>query len=381
MSLCIPRRVVVVAVTFGLVLCGCGVTSAHPDSTTRTASHGRIAALIAKMSLRQKVGQMMMVSIAGTTLSPQARTMIKQIQPGGITLFGDNFSSPSQLTTFDSSVQGASHVPMIISVDQEGGEVVRVTSGVKQLPSEYAYGQQDNPAQVRVDAATEGKQLRKLGINMDLAPVLDVATQNSVIGEYDRSYGANSAVDTALGLAAIKGYQGHGIATVAKHVVGLGTTLTDPESTLPTLNLTAKQLANQLAPFKAAAKAGVDGIMVTHVILNGISKSPASISHAVVTGILRKQFGYKGVIMTDSLTMGALSQYGVPRVCKMAVGAGEDVLLIAAGGATNTTLYSRCLDAVLAKYRAGGVAMTQINASVTRILSLKRKLGLALPTD
>ena len=274
-------------------------------------------------------------------------------------------------------------LPLIISTDQEGGEVIRITSGVKQLPSEYAYGQQDDPAQVKSDSATEAKGLRKLGINMDLAPVLDVATQNSVIGEYDRSYGPSASVDASLGLAAIAGYQHNGVAATAKHVVGLGTTTTDPETTLPHLNLSGTQLTNQLAPFKAAAHAGVDGIMVTHVVLDGVTgqNTPASLSRKVVTGILRDQFNYGGVIMTDSLTMGAVvSHFGLATACRMAVGAGEDMLLVAAGGETQTSLYVECRNAVVSMVKSGSISEKQINASVTRILDLKQKLGLKVST-
>src|SRR5207302_1240468 len=99
-----------------------------------------------------------------------------QVQPGGITLFGDNFSSTGQLKLLNASVQQGAKIPLFISVDQEGGQVIRITTGVKQLQSEQAYGQTSSPNQVQSDASTEGKQLHRLGINMNLAPVLDVAT-------------------------------------------------------------------------------------------------------------------------------------------------------------------------------------------------------------
>jgi len=376
------RRPIMILAACALVLAGVGVALAQATSTSHSLRRNSIQSLLASMTLQQKVGQMMMVSFAGTTLSPQAKAMIQQVQPGGITLFGDNFSSPAQLASLDAATQRASRVPLIISVDQEGGEVIRITSGVKQLPSEYAYGRQDDPSLVRSDAATEAKQLRRLGINMNLAPVLDIASQSSIIGEYDRSYGPTSSLVTSLGLAAIKGYQSNGVAATAKHIVGLGTTSVDPETTLPYLDFTATELANLLSPFKAAAKAGVDGIMVTHVVLNGVTgkNTPASLSHKVVTGILRQQFAYNGVIMTDSLTMGAVtSRFGLPTACRMAVGAGEDILLIAAGGETQTNLYQECVNSVVDFVNAGKASMNQIDESVTRILTLKQKLGLKLP--
>lgn len=373
-----PRRALAASVASVFMLTGLAST---PGTGAANQAQAPVQRLVARLTLRQKIGQMMMVSFAGTALSPSAKAMIRQIQPGGITLFGDNFSSTSQLTALDGAAQRASRIPLFISVDQEGGYVIRVTSGVKQLPSEEAYGRQNNPTQVKSDASTEATQLHRLGINMNLAPVLDVATPNSVIGREARSYGPNSSVVTRLGLAAIKGYQSRGIAATAKHVVGLGTTTTDPESKLPHLNLPASTLANQLSPFKAAARSGVDSLMVTHVIIKGVTASatPASLSRKVVTGILRRRFGYDGVIMTDSLTMGAvLSHFGLGTASTMAIAAGEDILLIAAGGQTNTTLYQEAVNAVVAKVDAGKIPMATINASVTRILTLKRRLGLAV---
>ena len=356
---------------------GAAPASASPQAT-------RIAALVDHMTTKQKIGQMMMVSFAGTAVNSQVAQMLKTIQPGGVTLFGDNFSTPSQLKALDQSLQRNSHIPMFISVDQEGGEVIRITSGVKQLPSEQQYGYENNPAQVKADTSIEGTQLHKLGINMNLAPVLDVATPTSIIGSETRSYGPNASRDSALGLAAIQGYQSHGIAATAKHVLGLGTTTTNPETQLPYISLSAKQLTQQLLPFKTASKGGVDAMMVTHVILAGITSptTPASLSYKVVAGILRNQLNFKGVIMTDSLTMGAVTaRFGIGQASTMAIGAGEDILLIATGGATATNVYSKAMNAVLAKVQSGKISVSRLNQSVARILQLKAKLHLPLPTS
>jgi beta-N-acetylhexosaminidase len=334
------------------------------------------------LTLRQKVGQMMMVSFAGTSMTWRTASMLSQIQPGGVTLFGDNFASPSQLKALDVALQAHSHVPLIVSVDQEGGEVIRVTKGVLQMPSEQAYGQQNKPAVVKRDASIEATQLRRLGINMNLAPVVDVATPTSIIGSEARSYGPNASIVSTLGVAAIRGYQDHGLAATAKHVVGLGTTQTNPETQLPVLHMNTKQLATQLSPFKAASNAGVDGMMVTHVIISGVTapRTPASLSYKVVTKILRDEMHYRGVLMTDSLTMGAVTGlYGIGQACSMAVQAGENVLLIAAGGTTNTALFMQAESAVIAKVHAGRIPMTSIDGSVRRILELKQKLHLRLP--
>ena len=199
------KRVVAPLVLIAILAGGVGVALAHSDSATHQT---RIQALISHLSLSQKIGQMLMVSFAGTSLSPQAKSMIQQLQPGGITLFGGNFTSPKQLTGLDSSIQKASHVPLFISVDQEGGYVIRITSGVKQLPSEEAYGRQDSPKR-KERRRHRGQPASPSRHQYEPGPVLDVATSGSIIGSEARSYGNNSKVDTSLGLAAISGYQGH----------------------------------------------------------------------------------------------------------------------------------------------------------------------------
>lgn len=354
---------------------------ASPGARDRIQNES-VPTLLAHMTLREKIGQMMMVSFGGTSLSAQAESMLAKLQPGGVTLFGPNFVSPSQLKSLDSSLQAHSHIPLIISVDQEGGEVDRVTTGVKQMPSEAQYGQVDNANLVKSDASTEAVQLHRLGVNMDLAPVLDVATPNSIIGSEARSYGNNAREDIALGLAAIHGYQSHGLAATAKHVVGLGTTAVNPETTLPTLTLSTAELNRQLSPFSAASKAGVDGMMVTHVVIAGVTAphTPASLSYNVVTKILRDKFHYSGVLMTDSLTMGAVtSRFGLSRACTMAVTAGEDVLLITPGAINDPNPLVAALNAVEGKVKSGSISMKSIDGSVQRILKLKRKLHLSLP--
>lgn len=378
-SFFVPAILVTAMVLFGGIPSSAHAKSEHPSTPARETT---VASLMAHMTLRQKVGQMLMISFGGSSVSAQTANLLSRIQPGGVTLFGPNFVSASQLKSLDSSLQKHSHIPLIISVDQEGGEVDRVTSGVKQLPSEAEYGRLNNAKLVKSDTSTEGAQLHALGINMDLAPVLDVATPSSIIGSEQRSYGNNAEEDSKLGLAAINGYQSHGIAAVAKHVVGLGTTSVNPETQLPILNLSPSELNRQLSPFRAAAKDNVDGLMVTHVILTGVTSAhtPASLSYNVVTKILRDRFHFKGILMTDSLTMGAVtSRFGLSRACTMAVEAGEDVLLVTPGATNNVNQLQAALNAVVAKVKGNAISMQSINASVTRILKLKQKLHLGLP--
>lgn len=349
----------------------------RPDATKR-ADPPSVSQLMAHMTLSQKIGQMFMLSFDGTRVTPQLARLIHQWQPGGFTLYSDNFTSPGQLRTLTHALQGASNVPLLLSVDQEGGEVVRVTSGVDVLPSEAYFGSLNNPRRLHADAAKVARQLRGMGLNMNLAPVLDVVTNpNSPIGT--RSFGSNAGEDARLGVAAIRGYQSGGMAATAKHVLGLGTTSINAETQLPTAHLTGAQLRQQLTPFRAAIHAGVDAMMVTHVVLPGLTPHgvPASLSYHVVTGLLRRQLGFRGVIMTDSLVMGAItSRFGMAGAAVRAIQAGNDIDLIATGGPVNSRIVFHAESAVMRAVQDKRIAMWRINASVARILDLKHTLRL-----
>lgn len=353
--------------------------------TWRRKRAGKIAEIVKHMSLRERVGQMLMVSFTGTTLSQSTLRMLRRIRPGGITLFADNFSSTAQIKSLDSSLQHHSRLPLLISVDQEGGEVRRITSGVKQLPSEAFYGRLNKHWRVYHDTSIAGGQLRGLGINMNLAPVLDVATNpNSIMAQEQRSFGPDGHRDAILSRAAIRGYQSQGIAATAKHILGLGTTSTDPETVLPHISLTTGQLRQQLLPFKKAIGAHVDAIMVTHVVLAGVTSpsTPASLSRKVVTGMLRRRMKYQGLLMTDSLTMGAVTgHFTIGQACGMSIQAGENMLLIVSGGPLGSNTLKDAVNAITRRVHARKISASSINKSVTRILKLKRRLGLPLPSS
>lgn len=372
--------VVVAAITAGVVL---SARMPSPATIMSPKSHASkndrmLSSLVNHMSTSQKVGQLLMVSIQGTSWNPSIASMMKSIQPGGVILFGNNVSSTSQVKSLDGQLQHHSSVPLLISIDQEGGEVDRITSGIDVLPSEQSYGQKNDPKTLQSDTKTVGTELRQLGVNMNLAPVLDVATDpNSPIAQDMRSFGPNPSRDAKLGAAAIAGYQAGGVAATAKHVLGLGTTSTNAENQLPEVRLSGKALQAQLEPFGTAVKKGVDTVMVTHIILDGITSpgTPASMSYKVVTGIVRKKLGFKGVIMTDSLSMGAIvGHFGMARASRQAFLAGNDIDLVAETGQP----LSVAKNALITGLKQNKISMKRLDASVTRILKLKQKLHLPL---
>jgi beta-N-acetylhexosaminidase len=351
------------------------IPTGQRSSVVRSTSVPR---LLHRMTLQQRIGQLFMISFNGTQVTPALAAFIRRWQPGGFTIFSQNVTSPGQVKALTASLRATSRLPPLIAVDQEGGEVVRITRGVKVLPAEAYYGQLNNTARVYADTSTVARQLRALGLNMNLAPVLDVLTNpNSPIDS--RSFGPNAAEDARLGAAAIRGYQHYGIAATAKHFIGLGATSVNAESSLPTVRLSPSQLKEQLVPFQAAVHAGVDALMVTQIDLPGLTPTgtPASLSHHIVTDLIRHQLGYRGVIMTDSLVMGAItSKFGLAQAAVRAVKAGNDIVLIASGGPIAGSIIERAIEAVTQAVQHSVITRTRLDASVQRILSLKQQLGL-----
>ncbi|KAF4325166.1 hypothetical protein G195_001310 [Phytophthora kernoviae 00238/432] len=223
-------------------------------------------------------------------------------------------------------------LPLMISVDQEGGMVARIDKeGVTQVPGNMALGATGNPEYTLECAQILGHELKSIGIDMNLAPVLDVNNNilNPVIGV--RSYGENAESVAAHGAAAIKGYQSRGVAATAKHFPGHGDTAVDSHLGMVTVPHERNRLEQvELLPFRRAIEAGVDAIMTAHVIFPAIEPEPipATLSRKVLTGLLREEMGFEGIIITDCLEMHAISKpYGVAEAAIRAVEAGADLIL------------------------------------------------------
>jgi len=324
--------------------------------------------LLAGMTLQQKIGQMVMAP---------ADSVLATGRLGGAILFGPDVVSPGQGHARIAALQQSQAIPLLVAADQEGGDTSTMSSaGVLAELSEAQYGAIGSTGRVYQDALTTGRALRALGVNIDLAPVLDVLT-NPRSPMASRSYGSDPARVTALGLAAMRGYHDAGIAATAKHFLGLGASDSDAHVTLPTDTRTLPQLESaELVPMRAAIRAGVDALMVTHVALPALDPSgtPASLSRPIVTGFIRARLGYQGVIITDSLAMGGLGPHiaSIQVAAVHAIEAGDDMVLIAADVPTIRITLTALDEAAF----AGRIPLSAINASVRRILILKARLGL-----
>ncbi|WP_339844609.1 beta-N-acetylhexosaminidase [Paenibacillus sp. FSL W7-1088] len=331
---------------------------------------------IDQLSLEQRVGQLFMCGFHGQHADEQINQLIHDYHVGGVIYFRRNVESVDQLKRLSADLQAiaaeAGDLPLMISVDQEGGMVARIDQeGVTQVPGNMALGATGNPDYTLECAQILGHELKSIGIDMNLAPVLDVNNNvlNPVIGV--RSYGENAESVAAHGAAAIKGYQSRGVAATAKHFPGHGDTAVDSHLGMVTVPHDRNRLDQvELLPFHRAIEAGVDAIMTAHVIFPAIEPEPipATLSRKVLTGLLREEMGFDGIIITDCLEMHAIAKpYGVAEAAVLAVEAGADLILV------SHTLQDQisAVEAVVEAVRTGRVDEATINQALERIISWK----------
>ncbi|WP_246239051.1 beta-N-acetylhexosaminidase [Acrocarpospora corrugata] len=342
-----------------------------------------MTAQLQRMSVEEKVGQLFMPVLYGSRADAphqenQARfgvgspaEVIEKYHLGGMILFPGtgNIVDAKQLAQFTAGLRAAApDVPLLIGVDQENGLVSRLGDLVTKLPGAQTIGDTGKPANARAAAKITGTELRALGISMDFAPVADVNVnpRNPVIGP--RAYGSDPGLVADMVSAAIKGFHDSGIAATAKHFPGHGDTATDSHTALPVIHHTRAEWDRLDAPpFRAAIASGVDAIMSAHIVMPRLDSSgdPATLSKKILTGLLRQELGFKGVISTDALNMdGVRKKYGDSEVAVRAILAGADILLMPPD-------LSKAYQAVLAAVDSGRITKTRLDQSVRRILKLK----------
>jgi beta-N-acetylhexosaminidase len=336
------------------------------------------------MSLEEKIGQMLVVGIPGTTAGPVAQRLVQDDHAGGVILFGRNIQDPAQVGQLTTQLQHLARqgagIPLFVTIDHEGGTVTRFRQGVTELPANMALGAARSPRFASEVARIAATELHAMGINTNLAPVLDVNDNplNPVIGL--RSYGESPDLVMALGTAYIESLQRGGVIATAKHFPGHGSTSTDSHLGLSVVARPREELEKtDLAPFRAAIEERVGMIMTAHVALPALDDGqsiPATLSGRVIEDLLRGELGYDGVIISDDMGMGAITQgFGPGESAIMAVQAGVDCILMAGGFEEQSSMCRALLDAV----GDGGISEARIEASVTRILRLKTEYGLFDP--
>jgi beta-N-acetylhexosaminidase len=286
-------------------------------------------------SWRRDIGQLLIGSLPGTTITPEMRSLAREFSLGGVILFNRNIEAAEQVAELAHDVQQLSTtLPLWVSVDQEGGRVARLKEPFTVWPPMTVLGRAGDAALASRFAAALAAELRAVGVTLDYAPVLDIHTneKNPVIG--DRALSADADVVARLGAAIIRGLQENGVAACGKHFPGHGDTSVDSHLELPLVEHSPDRIRRvECVPFRAAIAADVAFIMTAHILVPSFDEErPATLSRRVVYGLLRQELGFEGVILSDDLEMKAIAAtYQVPDAAVQAVAAGCDGLLVCSG--------------------------------------------------
>lgn len=380
-----PRRFLAAA----LLALAALLTSA-PTAPAQDA-RARARALTEAMSVPEKVGQTMLVFFEGPELSPELKAMIATHHVGGLLLYDSagNVRDMAQVAGLTAAAQalaqaGPHGLGLFIAVDQEGGPVARLRRGFAATPPNMALGATGRAESAALAATVTARQLKALGITMNLAPVVDVNSNpaNPIIGV--RSYGENPQTVARFGAAAVRAYRAQGVMACAKHFPGHGDTGFDSHVRLPTVpHAMARLRAVELPPFAAAIAAGVPAVMTAHVEVPALEPEPglpATMSPRVLEGLLRGELGFRGLIISDSLTMGAVAgRYDAGEAAVRAFLAGADVLCFGADRGHRPEEQLDALRRMIQAVESGEIPMARLDAAVERIVAAKLEYGLAGP--
>ena len=392
----VSRRTFLVSLAGGLIALACSdtddaastATSELPSPTTdpptspATIAPAPTATPLPEASLEEKVAQMLMVGYRGTTtdnIDPTAEALAAG-RLGNTVLFDHNVVGPGQLAALDAWLQDGRATPMLISVDQEGGRVARLRpdKGFPETVTALFLGNRNDLDLTYRYASGMAGAMAAAGINLNLAPVVDVnvSPSNPAIGLHERSFSADPDVVAQQALTFIQAHHDAGVLCTLKHFAGHGSSTAD--SHLGFVDVTTTWSEAELIPFQRVIEAGqADAIMTAHIFNANIDPTyPGTLSEATINGLLRTQLGYDGVVITDDMQMGAISQYfGFDRAIELAILAGSDIISVANTLTYDPNAAQRAFDAVMAAVARGIVTEERIDQSYRRILLLKARLA------
>ena len=356
------------------------VPTATPEPTpTPDPVKTKAEALLADMSLHEKVCQLFVVrpevltGLSPVTVAGEATQQALENYPvGGLIYSVDNLVTQEQTREMIENTQSYSKIPLIISADEEGGNVGRLMYklGTTFIHSMYSYKDMGEDTAYQ-NALTIGTDMVSCLFNTDFAPVADVWTNpaNTVIG--DRAYSDEFGQASELVAAAVRGFTESGVICCVKHFPGHGDTSTDTHEGAAVVDKSLEELrGGEFLPFEAGIEAGVDMVMVGHITVTAVDDEPATISHEVITGLLREELGWDGVVVTDSLDMGALAGYEIGEVCVKYLEAGGDIML-------GIPDLAAALSALETAVTEGRLTEQRIDESALRVLMLKLSHGVA----
>ncbi len=345
------------------------------------------------MTLEQKVGQMLMASIEVTEMDDRTRAFLKENCVGNIILFGKNCADRKQLVRLNHEIQDEitrnTGVQAILSIDQEGGGVTRLRRGATVFPCAMAVGATGDPENAYLAGHMMGNEMRELGIYFDCAPVLDVNVNNDdpIVGR--RSYGETWQETALYGGAFAKGLRDAGIIDCGKHFPGEGYARQDTHFDFVTQDIPRETIVNEfVAAFRETIKQGLCAVMITHIYYSALDPDgyPASLSAPVIQGLLRKELGFEGLVISDGLQMLAIAdRYGASRGAVLAAKAGCDLLIIGNGGDNATPngedAQTPCVQALLQAVKSGELPIEQVEKAARRVIAFKLAMGDMRPSE
>ena len=371
--------IVIAIIILGVLLNGKNIFSNTEDSKSTQENvpitqqnltiDEKVDQIVASMSQTEKLGQMVMIGIQGTKVDDDSLYMLNQYHMGGVILFDRNMESPEQVKqlTSDLQVQSNEKVPLFIGIDEEGGDVVRMAEKLTPPPSQKEIGATGDIEQAKTWAIKTAKSLKEMGINVNFAPVADVGSNDK------RSYSTDTNTVIDFVRAATKGYQQENIIYSLKHFPGIGKGKVDSHIDSSSIDVAKEVLmAEDIIPFKTIIDENGPNdyfILVSHLKYPALDEEyPASLSSKIMTDLLRNELGYKGIIITDDMEMGAVANHNDFRSIGVnAVKAGADIVLVCHEYEHQQEVYLGLLDAV----NSGEISQERIDESVKRIIKVK----------
>jgi beta-N-acetylhexosaminidase len=342
--------------------------------------------LLAGMTLEQLVGQRFVTFLDGPEITSEEDRLVRRGLVGGFIIYPQNVVDRDQVADLTSELQrtaasGSPGVGLLLAADQEGGRVAALRlSDMPRFPAARSWARHEDEAYVEAASYVVNRELRSVGINMNFAPVLDVYehADDSIIG--DRAFAADPELVGRLGRAYLRGADRAGVIAVPKHFPGHGSTAVDSHGRLPVVALPAEKIyGRHLQPFRAAVASGAEAIMTAHLLFPALDPAhPVTLSRPIIEGLLREELGFTGVVISDGVAMGAISQnYSIAEAIELSIDAGIDIILV-------HTRYdvSELVETTVELVEAGRISQDRVIEGTRRVLELKARHGLlAYPSD
>lgn len=382
-------RLFSVLLSIMLFCTGCGVSKENSKSDTvenkEPTVDEKVEKIVNNMTLEEKVGQIFMVAPEAvdkdggitTVFTENIEKEIEKYNLGGYILFASNIENPTQTQELINGLKKSSKIQPFVGVDEEGGRVARIgknsAMGVEKIEPMAQVGKSQNYERANEIGTTIGKYIKNLGFNLDFAPDTDVLTDSNNTEIGDRSFGNDPEVVGKMATEVVKGLQSENISTVLKHFPGHGGSIGNSHQGFSLSNRTEEELKKcEIVPFKTAIENGADCVMVAHMSLPNVTGDniPATLSKKVVTDMLKTELNFKGVVFSDSMSMGTITEnYGTGDACVKAVEVGIDMVLMPEN-------LDEAYNAVLEAVKNGKISQERLDDAVSRIIKAKIQRGI-----